>query len=92
MKMKFSQVLWENGFCKVLKKIYKKNPEFENDFKSFFKDFFSNPNHKKFQVYKLKGKLNSYFSAKIKFDLRLIFTFEKDKLFLIDIGKHDDVY
>jgi len=92
MKMKFSEVFWEDSFLKTLKKIYKKNPQFETDFRLFFSEFFKDPNNKKYRVHKLQGKLKGYFSAKMKFDLRLVFAVEKDKLFLIDIGKHDDVY
>jgi len=92
MKMKFLQVFWEDGFSKSLKRVCKKNPQFKDDFRIFFDDFFRDTSNKKYKVHKLKGKLKGYFSAKIKFDLRLIFTTEKDNLFLIDIGKQDDVY
>lgn len=44
------------------------------------------------RLHKLQGKMVTDWSITIEQDLRLIFTYVKDGVLLIDIGKHEDVY
>lgn len=86
------EVVSGKSFQRTFEKFLRKDPQFSEDFKIFFREFCKDPNNKKFKLHKLKGKLSSCYSAKIKYDLRLIFEIEEEKITLIDIGTHDKVY
>lgn len=90
--MKIKEVISSPGFKRSFKKLCIKNPMFKEDFQSFFKNFAASPQEPQFKLHKLKGKLANYYSAKIEYDLRLIFEYENETALLIDIGTHDKVY
>ncbi len=90
--MKFTKVINGTSFIKAFKQYSKKDHNFKNDFIIFFKDFSSNPINPKFKFHKLKWVLKWYYSAKIKYDLRLIFKYKENEIVLYDIWTHDEVY
>ncbi|MFT4154627.1 type II toxin-antitoxin system YafQ family toxin [Parafilimonas sp.] len=49
-------------------------------------------NHPSLKLHKLKGALHKYYAISIEYDLRVILEIEADKIILIDIGPHDEVY
>jgi len=53
-----------------------------------FKTDINNPSLK---VHKLKGKYGSYWSFSVEGDLRIIYIY-KDRITLVDIGTHGEVY
>lgn len=90
--MKFSKVVWGTNFLRTYKKASRQLPDFDKDFKSFFQEFCINPLDPKYKFHRLKGQLKGLCSAKIKYDLRLIFEYDSEEITLVDIGKHDEVY
>ena len=81
-------------YIKKLKKFLKKHP---NMFKKYEKTIYlleSNPYHPSLRLHKLKGNLNEFYSMSIDMNYRIIIDFViiEDKIFLIDIGEHDEVY
>jgi addiction module RelE/StbE family toxin len=81
-------------YIKKLKKFLKKHPDM---FKKYEKTIYlleSNPYHPSLRLHKLKGDLNEFYSVSIDMNYRIIIDFViiEDKIFLIDIGEHDDVY
>jgi addiction module RelE/StbE family toxin len=81
-------------YIKKLKKFLKKHP---NMFKKYEKTIYlleSNPYHPSLRLHKLKGNLNEFYSVSIDMNYRIIIDFViiEDKIFLIDIGEHDEVY
>jgi addiction module RelE/StbE family toxin len=49
-------------------------------------------NHPSLKLHKLKGALSNYYAISIEYDLRIILEISNDKILLIDIGSHDEVY
>lgn len=49
-------------------------------------------NHPSLKLHKLKGELNEYYAISVEYDLRIILEISSDKITLINIGPHDDVY
>lgn len=90
--MKINKVISSPGFKRAFKKFCTKDSKFKESFKKFFESFTLSPKEPKFKLHKLKGKLSSYYSVKIEYDLRLIFEYEDETMTLIDIGTHDQVY
>ncbi len=49
-------------------------------------------NHPSLKLHKLKGELSNYYAISIEYDLRVILELIGDKIILINIGSHDEVY
>ena len=82
------------SYLKKLKKFLKKHPDM---FKKYEKTIYlleSNPFHPSLRLHKLQGKLENFYSVSIDMSYRIIvdFVIIDNKIFLIDIGTHDDVY
>jgi addiction module RelE/StbE family toxin len=43
-------------------------------------------------THRLKGELGVYWACTVDDDLRLVFRWQKDELFLVNLGSHDQVY
>jgi mRNA-degrading endonuclease YafQ of YafQ-DinJ toxin-antitoxin module len=55
--------------------------------------FADNPFEPKLRTHKLSGKMKYLWAFRLGYDLRVVFIFEEeDKVLLIDIGTHDEVY
>jgi addiction module RelE/StbE family toxin len=54
----------------------------------------NNPTHPSLRLHKLKGELKEYHSISIDMEYRIIIDFIiiDNRIFLIDIGSHDEVY
>jgi len=81
-------------YVKKVKKFLKKHP---NLIEKYAKTIFlleSNPHHPSLRLHKLKGELKEYYSISIDLEYRIIIDFIiiDKKIFLLDIGNHDDVY
>ena len=44
------------------------------------------------RVHKLKGELRDYWSFTVDDDLRVLFRWDGDEAFLVNLGSHDEVY
>ena len=44
------------------------------------------------RTHRLKGELDGYWACTVDDDLRLLFRWQKDELFLVNLGTHDQVY
>ena len=86
------KLVWTPHFLKSSKKYCKKFPNKVHLFKSKIilleKDFLD-PSLK---THKLKGKLEASYSCSISFDQRIVFRVENNKIILLNIGSHDEVY
>jgi mRNA-degrading endonuclease YafQ of YafQ-DinJ toxin-antitoxin module len=55
--------------------------------------FCSEPFHSSLKTYRLSGNLKGYLAFSITYEYRLIFKFmAENKVLLVDIGTHDEVY
>ena len=44
------------------------------------------------RTHKLKGELDRYWAFSVDDDLRVLFRWEGDEVFLVTLGTHDEVY
>lgn len=54
--------------------------------------FAANPNDPLLRTHKLKGDLGDYWAFSVDDDLRVVFRWEGDTAFLVNLGSHDEVY
>jgi len=54
--------------------------------------FAVNPNDPLLRLHKLKGDLAQYWAFSVDDDLRVLFRWEGDEAFLVNLGSHDEVY
>lgn len=54
--------------------------------------FASDPHDPVLRTHKLKGDLAPYWAFSVDDDLRVLFRWEGDEAFLVNLGSHDQVY
>jgi mRNA-degrading endonuclease YafQ of YafQ-DinJ toxin-antitoxin module len=54
--------------------------------------FALDPNDPLLRLHKLKGDLADYWAFSVDDDLRVLFRWEGDEAFLVNLGSHDEVY
>ena len=54
--------------------------------------FAADPGDPLLRIHKLKGDLREYWSFTVDEDLRVLFRWDGDVAFLVNIGSHDEVY
>jgi mRNA interferase YafQ len=54
--------------------------------------FAADPKDPLLRTHKLKGELKDYWAFSIDEDLRVVFRWEGDEAFLVNLGSHDEVY
>ena len=64
----------------------------EKTIKKKIRIFKENPSSPALALHKLTGSLHETWSFSVEEDLRILFTYAKDGVILVDIGKHGDIY
>lgn len=87
------EFVWDSGF----KRVYKKKILFDQKLKSKFEDtvklFANNPFDPRLKTHKLSGTLKNHWAFSVDYNYRVIFQFiDNNKVLLIDIGSHEEVY
>lgn len=54
--------------------------------------FAADPNDALLHTHKLKGELEAYWAFSVDDNLRVLFRWEGDEAFLVNLGSHDEVY
>ncbi|MEO6577912.1 MAG: type II toxin-antitoxin system mRNA interferase toxin, RelE/StbE family [Candidatus Limnocylindria bacterium] len=54
--------------------------------------FAADPRDPLLRTHKLKGELDGYWSFSVDGDLRVVFRWDDDIAFLVNLGSHDEVY
>lgn len=54
--------------------------------------FAADPGDPLLRIHKLKGDLSEYWSFSVDEDLRVLFRWNGDEAFLVNLGSHDEVY
>ncbi len=89
-------LIWSNTFKRAYKRTIKKHPNLDKDIELTLKLLAEDPFVLQLETHKLKGRLSGTWACRVSYDLRIIFDFvkcdEKDSIFLIEIGTHDEVY
>lgn len=85
--------VWGKSFDRAYRKRISNNPILRRKFKRSILLFEEDPFHPSLQTHKLSGKLKGLHAFTIDYDCRVVFQFlSQDKVLLIDIGSHDEVY
>lgn len=88
------KIISTDTYFKKLKKFIKKHPEILERYAKTIKLLEVDPYHPSLRLHKLQGKLKEYQSISITIKYRLIIDFiiEDERIILLDIGSHDEVY
>ncbi|MFN9674077.1 MAG: type II toxin-antitoxin system YafQ family toxin [Microcystis sp.] len=86
-------IVGDEPFLNILKKWKKKHPDLIAKFENKLTLFCSEPFHSSLKTHRLSGNLKGYLAFSITYEYRLIFKFmAENKVLLVDIGTHDEVY
>lgn len=83
---------------RALRKVVRRRPSIGYEVGVVLKILLQDPFAPQLKTHKLKGKLRNSWACSVGYDLRLIFDFMKseegkeDDIFLIEIGRHEEVY
>jgi addiction module RelE/StbE family toxin len=87
------KIVWDEPFLRILKKWKKKHPHLISKFENKLTLFCSKPFHPSLKTHRLSGNLKEYFALSITYEYWLVFKFiSEEKVLLVDIGTHDEVY
>ncbi|MDX2189888.1 MAG: type II toxin-antitoxin system mRNA interferase toxin, RelE/StbE family [Bacteroidota bacterium] len=88
------ELIWGTSFTASYKKRIKNNPELKAKFWEAMELFVEDYTEPSLRTHKLTGKLEGHWALSIDADCRVIFKFLQNnkKVFLIDIGSHEEVY
>ena len=90
------EFIWSSSFVKAYKKITKNNIIKKNRILDVLEIMSNDPFDPRLKTHKLHWILKNLQSSYIDYDTRLIFAIDKEinfnKIILIDIGTHEEVY
>ncbi len=88
------ELIFTQKYEKKAKKFFKKHPELKEKYKKTINFMQINPNHPSLRLHKLQGSLQNFYSVSIDMSYRIVidFVIVDKKIFLIDIGSHEEVY
>jgi proteic killer suppression protein len=85
--------IWDEAFKRSYRKRIKKDEERRRRFWRRMDLFLASPFSPQLRTHKLSGKLEGRWAFSVDDDCRVVFEFiGEDKVLLIDIGSHDEVY
>jgi addiction module RelE/StbE family toxin len=88
-----TEIVWEDSFIKKLKKLIKIDNELKFKVQEKVKIFCENQFESSLKTHKLHGKLKDYWAFSIDYNYRIVFRYgNNNKVYLINIGSHDEVY
>jgi mRNA-degrading endonuclease YafQ of YafQ-DinJ toxin-antitoxin module len=84
----------DDVFIKKSKKFFKKHPDLIDRFKSIVLQLEKDYKSPSLKLHKLKGELKEFHSISLTYQYRVIILLkiEDNKIVLVDLGTHDEVY
>lgn len=84
----------DNKYTKIERKFFKNHSNLIDKYSNILKKLQENPFDKALKTHKLSGKLEGLYSCSLDFQYRIILSIVivDDKIYLVDIGTHDEVY
>jgi addiction module RelE/StbE family toxin len=84
---------WDQGFKRSYKKRVRNNSRLKKKFWEKMEIFLENPLFPQLRTHKLSGKLAGQWAFSVDNDCRIVFEFVgEDRVLLIDVGSHDEIY
>jgi addiction module RelE/StbE family toxin len=88
-----TEIIWDEPFLRILKKWRKKHPHLGERFQQKIELFIQDPFDPSLKTHALSGNLTGCWAFSINYYYRLIFKFvDENRVLLIDLGSHDEVY
>ena len=87
------EIIWDEPFLRNFRKWIKKHPALKAKFEEKLTLFTEQPFHSSLKTHSLTGNLKDYWALSITYEYRLVFKFlSENKVLLVNIGTHDEVY
>jgi addiction module RelE/StbE family toxin len=88
------QINRADSFIKKAKKFFKKHPELKEKFKNIILKLQTDPFEASLKMHKLQGELKDFYACSLSYEYRLVISIIiiDKKIYLMDIGSHDEVY
>ncbi len=83
-------IVLSDRFEKKLKKLVKSNRPLKSQVNKTIKELSCDIEHPSLRLHKLVGR--NYWSVSVNKSVRIVLRWNEDKLYLLDIGKHEEVY
>jgi toxin HigB-1 len=89
-----AEIVYTDSYIRRARKFIKKHPELVSQYEKTLKLLELNPNHPSLRLHKFHGHLSELYSVSINISYRisLDFIIDEDKIILVDIGTHEEVY
>jgi addiction module RelE/StbE family toxin len=81
-----------NSAKRKIKIFIKKHPLLRTKLERVIAGLLNNPFLPKLETHKLTGRLKRLYAANITYEYRLVFFFDNEHVYIINIGSHDEVY
>jgi mRNA-degrading endonuclease YafQ of YafQ-DinJ toxin-antitoxin module len=88
------EIIFSHRYLQRAKKFARLHPELLPQYEKTLQLLSLNPSHPSLRLHKLKGRLDSLYSASINISYRIMLDFiiENDTIIPVDVGKHEEVY
>ncbi|PCI24476.1 plasmid stabilization protein [Candidatus Peregrinibacteria bacterium] len=88
------KIIYTKSYIKMVKRFFQKHPEILSVYEKVLLLLERNPNHPSLRLHRLQGKLQNLYSISINMKYRIIlyFIITEDKVVLVKIGNHKEVY
>ncbi|RLA07880.1 MAG: plasmid stabilization protein [Gammaproteobacteria bacterium] len=88
------KIIRTDSFVKKANKFLKKHPDLQNKLENIINLLTVNPFDSSLKTHKLKGNMKEFYSCSLDYKFRIILSIivVENKVYLIDIGSHDEVY
>ena len=88
------QIIRADSFIKKAKKFFKRHTELKGKFKNIIYKLQSEPFDASLKTHKLQGELKGFYACSLNYEYRLVISIIiiDKKIYLMDIGSHDEVY
>ncbi|MCK5877417.1 MAG: type II toxin-antitoxin system mRNA interferase toxin, RelE/StbE family [Candidatus Marithrix sp.] len=88
------QLIRNKFYQKKEQKFFKKHPNLLDKYANILKKLGSNPSEQILRLHKLQGKLKDFHAVSLNYEYRIILLINilDDRIVLVDIGTHDEVY
>jgi len=89
---RINEIVWAGSFKRAFRTRVLGQPP-EQVFRERLAIFIENPFDARLKTHKLSGSFEGLWAFTVAYDCRVVFRFlSQDRVLLIDIGKHDEVY
>jgi len=86
------KIVFSRGSERKLRRFIKRHPELKTRADRVINLLRENPVNQSVGAHKLSGRLRLYWAADVTFHYRIVYSFDDETLYLLNIGTHDETY